>query len=102
METKNIKLKMQHLKLILSVFLMFAALITNAQTLLEKTLLWQITGPGINAPSYLYGTIHLMCPHDIVVSTELRARFYKTKQLFLELDMDAVSYTHLTLPTSDL
>ena len=88
---------MQNLKLILFVFLMFAALTTNAQTLLEKTLLWQITGPGISAPSYLYGTIHLMCPNDIVVSTELRARFYKTKQLFLELDMDDPSVLAKTM-----
>src|SRR4029077_13235033 len=58
------------------------------QTSLEKTLLWQITGPGISSPSYLYGTIHLMCPDDIIVSTELRAKFYSTKELFLELDMD--------------
>ena len=67
---------------------MFIALFTKAQTSLEKTLLWQITGPGITAPSYLYGTIHLMCPEDIIVSTELRAKFYSTKQLFLELKMD--------------
>jgi uncharacterized protein YbaP (TraB family) len=29
-----------------------------------------------------------MCPKDIIVSTELRAKFYSTKQVFLELDMD--------------
>jgi len=75
-------------KFILAIFVMFIALFTKAQTSLEKTLLWQITGPGITAPSYLYGTIHLMCPEDIIVSTELRAKFYSTKQLFLELKMD--------------
>jgi len=85
------------LKLILSVLLMFAIVITNAQTMLAKTLLWEITGPGVSNPSYLYGTIHLMCPHDIVVSTELRARFYKTKQLFLELDMDDPSVLAKTM-----
>src|SRR5215831_12426501 len=75
-------------KLILFTLILFIALLTKAQTSLEKTLLWRITGPGITAPSYLYGTIHLMCPEDIVVSTELRAKFYSTKQLFLELKMD--------------
>jgi uncharacterized protein YbaP (TraB family) len=75
-------------KFILSTLILFIALLTKAQTSLEKTLLWQITGPGITAPSYLYGTIHLMCPEDIIVSTELRAKFYSTKQLFLELKMD--------------
>lgn len=53
-----------------------------------KTLLWQISGPGITKPSYLYGTIHLMCPDDIVVSDELKNRFNNTGQLYLELDMD--------------
>jgi len=75
-------------KFILPTLIMFIALVTKAQTSLEKTLLWHITGPGITAPSYLYGTIHLMCPQDIIVSTQLRAKFYSTKQLFLELKMD--------------
>ncbi len=60
----------------------------NAQTPLENTLLWQITGPGISSPSYLYGTIHLMCPDEIKVSDTLRARFYQTKKLFLEINLD--------------
>jgi uncharacterized protein YbaP (TraB family) len=72
----------------LSVLLIFSFLVSTAQNSLEKTLLWQINGPGINAPSYLYGTIHIMCPKDILVTTELRAKFYSTKQVFLELDMD--------------
>lgn len=55
---------------------------------ITKTFLWQITGPGITSPSYLYGTIHLMCPDDIVVSAELGKRFNSTKQLYLELDLD--------------
>ena len=71
-----------------SLLTILTAFVTKAQTPLEKTLLWQITGPGISKPSYLYGTIHLICPDDIVVSTELRSRFYSTKQLYLELDMD--------------
>jgi uncharacterized protein len=85
------------LKRILSVLLIFASFGTKAQTSLEKTLLWQITGPGIKTPSYLYGTIHLMCPQDIIVSTELRAKFYATKELFLELDMDDPSVLAKTM-----
>lgn len=64
------------------------ALCVNAQTSLEKTLLWQITGPGISKPSYLYGTIHLMCANEIKVSDTLRARFYATQKLFLEVNID--------------
>lgn len=84
-------------KIFLSALVIFITLSTKAQTSLAKTLLWQITGPGITAPSYLYGTIHLMCPNDIIVSTELRAKFYSTKQLFLELDMDDPSVLAKTM-----
>jgi len=85
------------LKIIISILFALTTLIANAQTALAKTLLWQITGPGIIAPSYLYGTIHLMCPQDIIVTTELRSKFYSTKQLFLELDMDDPSVMAKTI-----
>lgn len=85
------------MKTFISVILLLASFITKAQSALEKTLLWQITGPDITAPSYLYGTIHLMCPDDIVVSTELRAKFYSAKQLYLELDMDDPSVLMKTM-----
>lgn len=54
----------------------------------NNTLLWQISGPGITKPSYLYGTIHIMCPGDIVVTDVLKDKFNTTQQLYLELDMD--------------
>ena len=85
-------------KFFLSVLIILSFLSAQSQaTSLEKTLLWQITGPGITAPSYLYGTIHLMCKDDIIVSTELRAKFYSTKQLYLELDMDDPSVLAKTM-----
>jgi uncharacterized protein YbaP (TraB family) len=54
----------------------------------EKTLLWEISGKGLAKPSYLYGTIHLACPEQLVVPKSVQERFAKTQQLFLELDMD--------------
>ena len=54
----------------------------------EKTLLWQITGKNIQEPSYLYGTIHIMCPGDLTISDVLKQKFSATKQLFLELKLD--------------
>ena len=82
------------MKFLLSILTAITVFTAKAQTPLEKTLLWQITGPGISKPSYVYGTIHLICPQDIIVSTELRARFYSTKQLYLELDMDDPGITN--------
>ena len=58
----------------------------NAQN--EKTLLWEITGPGLSKPSYLFGTIHLMCPDQLKVTEQIKSTLQKTDQLYLELDMD--------------
>ena len=69
----------------------------HAQLALQKTLLWQITGPGISKPSYLYGTIHLMCSNEIKVSDTLRARFYSTQKLFLEINLDDPSVMAKTM-----
>lgn len=75
-------------KFFVSAGLCFIYFFASAQTQLENTLLWQITGPGIIKPSYLYGTIHLMCADEIKVSDTLRARFYSTHKLFLEVNLD--------------
>ncbi len=60
---------------------------SNGQVKGNKTLLWQISGPGIAKPSYLYGTIHIMCPDDIVITDVLKAKFNATQKLYLELDL---------------
>lgn len=54
----------------------------------EKTLLWEVSGKNIKAPSYLFGTIHIMCPGDLKVNEVLKQKFLTTQQLFLELKMD--------------
>jgi uncharacterized protein YbaP (TraB family) len=75
-------------KLLLSFPYLFAAFLSIAQAPKEKSLLWKIEGKGLEAPSYLYGTIHVMCPDDISVSPKLKSAFESTGQLYLELDMD--------------
>jgi uncharacterized protein YbaP (TraB family) len=52
---------------------------------LEKSLLWKITGNGLEKPSYLYGTIHLTC--DYVFTDKLKKAFDETDQLVLEIDI---------------
>lgn len=62
------------------------ALVAPAQT--DQALLYKITGKGLSAPSYLYGTFHLVCPGDLVISSPAKNAFSATQQLYLELDMD--------------
>lgn len=57
-----------------------------------QSLLWEISGNGLEKPSYLYGTIHLICPDDLIVSDVLKETFDKTDQLVLEIDMDAPDF----------
>ena len=66
-------------------FTLFISLFSNAQEL-EKSLLWKISGNGLNKPSYLFGTIHLTCDTSLDANT-LNA-LEATEQLYLELDMD--------------
>lgn len=72
----------------------------HSQQVTEKSLLWEITGPGLAAPSYLYGTIHMICPADYSMSETIKSSFEKSKSLFLEIDMDDPSMNMKTLQLS--
>ncbi|KAA2240868.1 TraB/GumN family protein [Chitinophaga agrisoli] len=58
-----------------------------AQRPLERSLLWEISGNGLQQPSYIYGTMHLMCPGDFAVSDKTRRVFASTGKLVLEVNM---------------
>lgn len=68
--------------------LLIFCLATFVATAQEKSLLWKISGNGLSKPSYLFGTIHLICPNDFLMSDSTKAAFGKTEQVYLELDMD--------------
>jgi uncharacterized protein YbaP (TraB family) len=67
-------------------FLLLVSSSTIAQAPNEKALLWKISGNGISQPSYLYGTIHLMCPEQIKIDSVLKRSFSTCKQLYLEIN----------------
>jgi hypothetical protein len=54
----------------------------------DNTLLWQISGNGLQKPSYLFGTFHLMCKNDIQFSNQLKAALANSASIYMELDMD--------------
>jgi uncharacterized protein YbaP (TraB family) len=58
---------------------------TSAQ---DNALLWRISGGGSERPSYLYGTIHIICPDDLKLPDSLASAMQQTDRLFLEIDMD--------------
>lgn len=54
----------------------------------ENTLFWQVSGNGLKAPSYIYGTFHMLCPEDIVFSDAVKTALKFSGELYLELPMD--------------
>jgi uncharacterized protein len=54
----------------------------------DKTLLWKISGNGLKTPSYLFGTIHMLCKDDAVLSDSLRNIIKKVKEVYFEVDLD--------------
>ncbi|WP_242920900.1 TraB/GumN family protein [Pontibacter liquoris] len=68
-----------------------------------NALLWQIEGNGLQKPSYLFGTIHAICPQDFVMPAHVKAKLQEAEQLSLEVDMDAPNFMaemmqHVKLP----
>ena len=66
----------------------FFAPVATAQTDEYNALLWEISGNGISSPSYLYGTVHMICAEDFVIGKRLREKFKSAQKVFLEVDMD--------------
>jgi uncharacterized protein len=62
-----------------------ANVVAHAQ---EQSLLWQVKGNGLTKPSYLFGTIHIICPADYLWTPVMKKSLEKSDKLCLEMDMD--------------
>lgn len=63
---------------------------------LDHSLLWKISGNGLEQPSYLFGTIHLICPEQLELFPEVLTAMEQSQRLVLELDMDEPSFLQET------
>ena len=54
----------------------------------NNTLLWKISGKDIQKPSYLFGTIHMLCAEDAVLSNNMKKAIKNADEIYLEVDMD--------------
>ncbi|MGI8544772.1 MAG: TraB/GumN family protein [Aridibacter sp.] len=59
----------------------------------DSALLYEISGNGLEKPSYLYGTIHLICSNDMIPIEKFDQYISKTEQMYLELDLDDPNLT---------
>jgi len=72
---------------LLFIFIFPAAI--SAQTKspkLENSLLWEVSGKGLKKPSYLYGTIHMICSKDYFLSEKTKKAFDVSDKLYLEIN----------------
>jgi uncharacterized protein YbaP (TraB family) len=69
-------------------FLIVSAHHSSAQSASPNSLLWEISGKGLKQSSYLFGTIHMICKEDFVMTETVRNKWKNADQVFLELDMD--------------
>ncbi|WP_316634960.1 TraB/GumN family protein [uncultured Flavobacterium sp.] len=55
---------------------------------LENSLLWEVSGNGLSKPSYLYGTIHMICSGDYFLSEKTKKAFDASEKLVLEINFN--------------
>jgi len=71
------------------IYLLFAgtliALLGIAQT--PHSLLWRISGKNIMRPSYLFGTMHVLCAADARLSDSLTAAIKNCDEIWFEIDL---------------
>lgn len=74
---------------IVTAFIIFLTSNIEAQTKspkLENSLLWEISGKNLKKPSYLYGTIHMICSKDYSLSEKAKRTFDASDKLYLEIN----------------
>ncbi|NCT76005.1 MAG: TraB/GumN family protein [Chitinophagaceae bacterium] len=62
--------------------------IGHAQGDSTRTLLWKISGNGLDKPSFLFGTIHMLCKDDAVLSNNLKEAIRNADEVYFEVDLD--------------
>jgi uncharacterized protein len=55
-----------------------------AKAPMAKSILWEISGKGLNKPSYLFGTLHEGCPDVLALSKRQKQSLRQVQQLYTE------------------
>lgn len=65
--------------------------LTADEELSGNTVLWEISGNGLAQPSYLFGTMHILCAEDARLSDSLLYAIGASNEVYFEVDMDNMS-----------
>jgi uncharacterized protein YbaP (TraB family) len=90
------QLKVMAILLLLSVSLVHAQKEATIDDL-ENSLLWEISGNGLEQPSYLFGTIHVIPKNEYFFTKRMKESFSQCEQLVLEIDIDIPMKEQLAL-----
>ncbi|MCB0637163.1 MAG: TraB/GumN family protein [Lewinella sp.] len=63
----------------------------HAPTTEENSLLWEISGAGLQAPSYLFGTIHMIPEEHFVLTDVTRKAFTASGTVAFEIDTEEMT-----------
>lgn len=53
----------------------------------NNSILWKVSGNGLSKPSYLFGTIHIICDNDYFFTEKMKKALEETDKLVLELNL---------------
>lgn len=70
------------------VFFIFLFFLVNTVFAQEKGILFEISGNNIQKPSYIFGTMHLLCEGDFEMSEEMLSKIKSSEVLAMEMDLD--------------
>lgn len=69
-----------------------------APTAAENSLLWEISGKDLPAPSYLFGTIHMIGKEDFIITEATKDAFEKCNKVVFEINMEEMSDITAMMP----
>ena len=78
------------MKAFLTIVLLIVGCFANAatrDTIGNKSLLWKISGNGLAQPSYLFGTIHIICPDDFLWTDTMAKYLHAAKKVCFEMNL---------------
>ncbi|HTQ65448.1 MAG TPA: TraB/GumN family protein [Puia sp.] len=58
---------------------------------MEHTLLWKISGKNLKKPSYIFGTMHILCAEDAKLSNSLKKVIGNCDEVYFEINLDDMS-----------
>jgi len=59
----------------------------GASELNSQSLLWEVSGNGLEQPSFLFGTIHLICSEDFMMDDRILSALETSEHIVMEMDM---------------